>query len=443
MTDFQWSLLLGLLTAGLGLGAARFPLLAWVTLAPLGVATYRLSPVLAALAGALAGATLVASTFVSRTMRPILPIAGASSAVSWGLSSALVATLWPDGEPAWGGLLIPALSVSAVYPLYLVGAPRWAANPLARSQEKWLPVVHISRVGSDLFVTTTLGTSAAVVTLLVVEIPPRASTLLAAALAAAVLSGALTYGFTSYRMAQRRVTSSRRLRVAAVSCDGPPPSVPLDGLWPLCSPDYADVDGTLNRYEPHVTTAATAGARVVVLPEVAVRVTERSRQSWIDGVCRWAQTLELVIVAPFYDESRRCNELVIAGPQGEILARYEKQHPAPVEAKRRERMPPGMVELDEPGHPALSTVICVDLDYNDLIRPVAGTRGILAAPSNDWPVFEAMHHRTAVWAAVMSGVSLIRATGHGTSAAYDPSGHVLRQQSSLNGPVVLVADLPL
>lgn len=443
MTDFQWSLLLGLLTVGLGLGAGRFPLLAWGTLVPLGVALYELSPLLAALAGALAGATLVGSAFVGRTMRPILPIAASSSAVSWGFSSAIFSALWPDGEPAWGALLIPALSFTAVYPLYLAGAPRWAANPLARTQEKWLPVVHISRLGSDLFVTAAMGTSAAIVTLLVVETPPRASTLLTAVLAAAVLIGALTYGFTSYRGTKKRMTSSERLRVAAVACDGPPPSVPLDGLWPLRSPDYADVAGTLKRYEPHVTAAATAGARVVVLPEVPVRVTERSRQSWIDGVCRWAQTLGVVIVAPFYDESGPCNELVIVGTQGDVLARYEKQHPAPVEAKRHERMPPGRVELDGPGRAALSTVICVDLDYNDLTRPVARTGGILAAPSNDWPVFEAMHHRTAVWAAVMSGVSLIRSTGHGTSAAYDPSGHVLQQQSSLNGPVVLVADLPL
>jgi predicted amidohydrolase len=443
MTDFQWSLTLGVLTAGLGLGAGRFPLLSWVTLAPLGAAAYLLSPPLAALSGAIAGASLVGSTFVGRTMRPILPIAGTSAAMSWGASSALVATLWPDGQPAWGALLIPALSVTSVFPLYLLGAPRWAANPLARTQERWLPVVHIARLGSDLFVTAATGTSSAMVTLLVVESPPRSATLLAVALLAAVVLAALTYGFASYRRAKARAISNRTLRVAAVVCDGPPPGTPLDGLWPLRSPSYADVDGTLKRYEPHVATAVANGAKILVLPEVAVRVTEDLRQRWIDGVCRWARTHEVFVVAPFYDETRPCNELVVAGPRGDVLGRYEKQHPAPIEARRHGRTPPGVVELDGPERAALSTVICVDLDYSDLIRPTARIGGILAAPSNDWPVFEALHHRTAVWAAVMSGVSLIRATGHGTSAAYDPSGHVLRQQSSLKGPVVLVADVPL
>lgn len=441
MADFQSALLLSLLTIGLGLSAARLPVLAWVALTPLGVATYRMSPLAAALAGAMAGAALVVPPFLSRSMRPILPIACGSSAVSWGLASALVATFWPDGQPAWGALLIPALSVAAVYPLYLVGAPRWGANPLLRTQERWLPVVHIARLGSDLFVSAALGISAAIVALLVVEAPPSKSTLLAAGLAAVVLTGAVTYGFTSYRTAKRRLVSSRTLRVAAVACDGPPPSAELDGLWPLRSPDYADVEVTLRRYEPLVAAAANAGARVIVLPEVAVRVSASSRPSWIAGACSWSKTLGVFVVAPFYDQSRSCNELVITGPSGDVLTRYEKQHPAPVEAKRQERMPPGSVDIE--GLQTLSTVLCVDLDYSDWVSTVARRGGILAAPSNDWPVFEVLHHRSAVWAAVLGGVSLIRSTGHGTSAAYDPSGHVLCQQSSLNGSVVLVADLPV
>lgn len=45
----------------------------------------------------------------------------------------------------------------------------------------------------------------------------------------------------------------------------------------------------------------------------------------------------------------------------------------------------------------------------------------------------------------MTGTSVLRATGHGISAAYDPAGHVIAEQSSLKrpSPVVLVADMPL
>jgi predicted amidohydrolase len=203
------------------------------------------------------------------------------------------------------------------------------------------------------------------------------------------------------------------------------------------------VDGTLRRYERHVAAAASAGAELIVLPEVAVRGDARSRHQWIAGVSAWARAHRIAIVAPYFDQSRPVNELVVLGREGQELVGYEKQHPAPIEPPRRQRMPPGVARLDGPSPVMVSTVICVDLDYNDLAPHVRRTGGLLAAPSNDWPVFEALHHRTAVWAAVMSGTSLIRATGHGTSAAYDPAGYVLAHQSSLEGPVVLIADLPL
>jgi apolipoprotein N-acyltransferase len=132
---------------------------------------------------------------------------------------------------------------------------------------------------------------------------------------------------------------------------------------------------------------------------------------------------------------------VIVGPSG-VLARYEKQHGSPIEPKRHERMLPGHAATDDG---SISTVICVDLDYGDLVRTVASRGGLLAVPANDWPGYEALHHRAAVWAAVMSGTSVLRATGHGISAAYDPAGHVIAEQSSLSGPnpVVLVAEVPI
>jgi apolipoprotein N-acyltransferase len=67
---------------------------------------------------------------------------------------------------------------------------------------------------------------------------------------------------------------------------------------------------------------------------------------------------------------------------------------------------------------------------------------VLAAPSNDWfGGFEVLHHRSAVWSAVIGGVPIVRATGHGISSIYDVAGRVLLQQTSAAGPVVLVHDV--
>jgi predicted amidohydrolase len=339
---------------------------------------------------------------------------------------------------------VPVFAVLALLPLRLAGAPRTATNPLARAQERWLAVVHIARLGSDLYVTAALGMSAGIVALLVLERSGKPSTLLALAIAGLLLVAAVGFGLLSYRTARRRAQERPKLRVAAVVCDGAPPDGTLDGLWPLRSPEYADVLATIERYDDHVAAAATAGARVIVLPEVAVRVNATSRKPWLEAVEAWAKRFGVVVVAPYFDDVRPINELVVVGPAG-LLARYEKQHPGPIEPKRFERMPPGQAFIHGPEATTLSTVICVDLDYGDLVRPVARAGGLLAVPANDWPGYDTLHHRAAVWSAVMSGTSVLRATGHGISAAYDPAGRVLAEQSSLSGrrSVVLVVEVPV
>ncbi len=68
---------------------------------------------------------------------------------------------------------------------------------------------------------------------------------------------------------------------------------------------------------------------------------------------------------------------------------------------------------------------------------------MLAVPANDWKEIVEMHHRSAVWAAVMAGVPVVRSTCPGISAIYDAAGRVAAKASSFDGPVVLVADVPI
>jgi predicted amidohydrolase len=441
---------LGALTGALGLLAQRFPLLAWLSLTPVGYALFGLAPVPAALAGSLAGAVLVSASLGTPTLLPVMILGGVGAAVSWGALAAALAALWPDGE-VWPALaLVPLFGVGALCPLRWMGAPRWLTNPLARTQEGWLGIVHIARLGSDLWVTfaAALGSTVCLALGVAVQSSPSQGAvveeaILVGALALLIASALLGYGVFSYLGAVRRVESSRRVRVAAVVCDGSPPGDPDNGFWPLESSEYADVRATQARYATHIERAARAGATILVLPEVAVRVDRRTRAEWIDGVSQWSIQYRVAIVAPFYDDARPSNELVVIGPGGNVAAMYEKQHPAPIEAKRHERMPPARAVVASLADLVVSSVICVDLDYGDLVGPVENAGGILAVPANDWRKFERLHHRTAVWAAVMSGVSLVRSTGHGISSAYDAAGRVIAEKSSADGPVVLVVDLPV
>ncbi len=130
----------------------------------------------------------------------------------------------------------------------------------------------------------------------------------------------------------------------------------------------------------------------------------------------------------------------MAAGVGDIVTVYDKQHPVPgVEPARYATMPPARATVS--GVP-VSAVICFDADHNDLVTPLAETGGVVAVPANDWKSFAEIHHRAAVWEAVETGASLVRAAGHGTSSIYDPAGRVVARASSFDGPVVLVADVP-
>jgi predicted amidohydrolase len=467
MTGWMLGLAAGLGAAALSRGAARVPVLGWVALTPLAISAIASPPAAAALAGALGLGLACAAAVRDRMLRALAPLAFAGGAAGGALVCGATAWMLARVGPAWAPVVFPALAVLAPLPLRVLGAPRWVSNPLACTQERWLPVVHLARFAGDLSVTAVMALAASAVALALLSLPwpmptlsvvravagpiaPMAAASEGAAVAAAaggavVAAAAICLGALAHRAAARRARGGATLRVAAVVADGPGPArgEALDGLWPVRSADYRDVEATVERYRPHVERAARQGARVVVLPEAAVVVDAASCARWLRAADAWARSLRIAVVAPYFDRDRPRNELAVLDGNGPASI-YEKQHPGRgMEPQRVLRTPvaPRVVRAGG-AEIALGTAICVDLDYDDLVTSVRTMADVLAAPSNDWfGGFELMHHRTAVWAAVLGGKPLVRAAGHGVSAIYDGAGHVLASASSEHGPVVLIADV--
>ena len=408
------------------------PLVGWFVLLPVALLALLRSPLEAGLAAALVGGLASAAAVWSRTLRRLVPLTAATSAVSWGVSAALAAWL---AEGPWLVVAFPLAMVAAVLPLRLFAAPRWVYNPLARTQQPWLVVVHTARLGGDLMTTAVLATASTSVALAL------CGYLWAAAAGTGFVVAMLAFGWASLRRATRRAGQGSPHRVAAVVVDGKPPEHgELTGTWPVESPEYRDVEGTLARYRPHVEEAARQGAEVIVLPEVSVVAEAGEPARWCAGVEAWAREFDVAIVAPFFDAVPPYNTLAVIDKSG-VVAHYDKQHPARgLEPPPRAKMEVGPHRLANGA--ALSTAICVDLDYSDTARSARRAGALLAVPSNDWlGGFEVLHHKSAVWAAVMGGVPVVRSTGHGISSIWDGAGRVLKQQSSAGGPVVLVAEV--
>jgi len=444
VSDATVAFVLGATSGLLGLVSLRIPMLGWVAFAPLGVALSQASAHGAALAGAVAGALANSREITDRTMRLFGFLAAAISAAVWAVGFGVAAWVTPP-ESAWLGLALPLTVLLVHLPLRAVGAPGWHSNPIGQAQARFLSVVHTARIGGDLTPTVLLALSGAAIAMVLLE--PMRSRANVASLGACALAigGMLAFGRGSLAAAIRRVRAARTVRVAAVVANGRRPDGDVTGTWPIESSEYRDVEATLERYRPHVHAAAEQGAELVLLPEVCVTLDERSRQRFVDEVASWARTKRIAVVLPYFDRSVPKNELVVIDSLGSVISRYEKQHPvAHVEGKRTRRLRPGPIPLALGArHVVLSTVICVDLDYRDLVAPVRDAGGILLAPSNDWPGFDELHHQSAVWPAVATGVSVVRATGFGISAVYDGAGRVLGRASSHDAPVVLVVEVPV
>jgi predicted amidohydrolase len=230
-----------------------------------------------------------------------------------------------------------------------------------------------------------------------------------------------------------------------VSAQPSPPASAARGAIARSVGVQTDVEASAQRYARLIEAAAISGAQLIVLPEVSVYLDAAAQPRWFELVHDWARIYGVAIVAPYYNATLPRNELALFDARG-VAGNHEKQHPARgVEPQRTHRLPVGPHALQtSAGMISISTAICVDLDYPDTAQSARAANALLAAPSNDWfGGFEILHHRSAVWSAVLGGVPIVRATGHGISAIYDAAGHVLAQQTSQYGPVVLVADVPL
>lgn len=446
MDDASTALVAGLATGALALVARRAPIVGWFTLVPLGLALATCGA-WAALAGAVAGAILHGAVTLTQPP-PLRPLGFLFGGVGWGTAAGIAGAVLHvvplgDGAPRGAALAAALLlvAVAAGAPMRRAGAPRWIHAPLACTQEPWPVVLRAGWFLGDAAVTALLSLSASSVVLLVPG--PAASPRVAAALGCLVLA-VLVLAARSIARSRRAIATSPRVRVAAVVADGPPPlDAAPDGLWPLKATAYRDVEATVRRYAPHVARAADEGAELVVLPEVAVHAGGDDATRFLDAAEAWARAHGVTVVAPRFDPAIPVNTLTIVEPSGRRTD-HDKQHPAPgLEPPRRRLEAPGPVDLER-GWP-ISTVICVDLDHADLVAPVRAAGGLLVVPSNDWPGsrFDELHDRTAAWAAVLTCVTVVRATGHGVSSARDGSGRILARASSRDGAVVLVVDVPL
>lgn len=120
------------------------------------------------------------------------------------------------------------------------------------------------------------------------------------------------------------------------------------------------------------------------------------------------------------------NKLVLIQPDGLVAWEYNKVRPVPgSEAAMQVRGDGKLRALDTP-YGRLSSIICFDGDFPQLLAQVGVLRAdLMLDPSNDWQAIDPWHTQMVSFRAIEQGVNLIRQTSQGLSAAFDYQGRRL------------------
>ena len=204
-------------------------------------------------------------------------------------------------------------------------------------------------------------------------------------------------------------------------------------------------DDLLNRSERE----AKAGARIIFWGEANAPVLKEDENDLIrrGGILAKANGIYLgMVLASWHLETTPPleNKIVLVQPDGTPAWEFLKAHPVPGgEAAISIRSDGKVRALDTP-YGRLSSVICFDADFPQLLAQAGRLRtDLLLDPSNDWKAIDPWHTRMASFRAIEQGFNLVRHTSHGLSAAFDYQG---RQLASMDHYVttdrVLVAQVP-
>jgi len=191
---------------------------------------------------------------------------------------------------------------------------------------------------------------------------------------------------------------------------------------------------------------AQAGADVIVWQEGGAIVLQEDEASFISKARALAQEekvyllLGLMTLPEAFPKVKADNQAVWITPDGEVRWRYLKGRPVPGE---RVVAGNGVIPHEQTVLSAIAAVICFDMDHPVYIRQ-AGHSGteVMLVPANDWRDIVPFHTYMALFRGIENGFSVVRATGHGLSAAFDYQGRTLATASYSTTKQAMVSHVP-
>lgn len=192
--------------------------------------------------------------------------------------------------------------------------------------------------------------------------------------------------------------------------------------------------------------AAQKGAKLVSWNEAAIFIQKEDEKNWQDSLKSLAKHLKISLIASYVvpvstDPLKLENKFVAINSKGEIEFQYLKHQPVPGEPSIKGNEP--FRTMQDNGF-SIGAAICYDFDYPYIAKAFGKLNAnIVAIPSSDWRGIDPLHTRMAAYRAIEQGYSLLRSTRFGLSAAINPMGEIIAQQSSFDiHNKIMFAEIP-
>jgi len=221
-------------------------------------------------------------------------------------------------------------------------------------------------------------------------------------------------------------TENNTVKIASIN-------IPAKGIQNIFSGQPDSVNEKINNsFLNNCEIAAKSEAKFIFGNEIMLNLSSDQENLYIENAKSVATKNNIYIGLPLLiypkDEpnTRPMNKITWISPQGKILFTYYKTKPTPGEGNYGD----GIIKYFDSPYGRISSVICFDMDFLQLIRQVHSMNiDIMLVPGNDYKEITPYHTYAASFRAIEQGFNLVRSASRGLSASFNCKGQILSSQN--------------
>ena len=328
------------------------------------------------------------------------------------------------GSPHWLSILAFPVLLCAYEYIVFIFSPDGTATSMAYTQSNYLPIIQLSAVTGILGITFVMNLFASLITRALYERKSIRKSLGYAG--AALFFVCLTIGYGRMRLITP--VKGKKIEVGMVSID----EKSYAGTY---SHDPAKEMQLTDLYLPEISKLADQGAKIILLPEKAIVVSDSTRPYILDKFSREAsgKNVMLIVGVTHWKDGFYFNDAWVISADGKLLKDYQKNFL--FAGEKADGCRPGKgAGLFLADSVQQGVAICKDMDFHQFILSYSKhSPAVLYAPAWDFKMDGWLHSRMAMLRSVEGGFYLLRNARDGRMTISDWRGKILYEGNTESG----------